>query len=259
VTGVFPPECSSWAVRWRPDDSASARLFCVPHSGGGAATYRRWADWLAPEIELVAIRLPGRESRFREPPYHSAHDAVPDLVTAVKPLLDRPHAWFGHSMGALVAYEACRALDPELVTRLIVAGRPAPHLADDGPPLHDAPAPQFLAGLHQLNGTPAELQRNERALEAFLPTLRADFAVVETYRPRPGPPLACPVSAFGGTSDPVASREQLAGWQQYTTAGCTVRIFPGAHFFVHEHPDLVLPALASELAPGAHPQPGGVR
>jgi medium-chain acyl-[acyl-carrier-protein] hydrolase len=124
VTGVSPNAlASSWAVRWRPEASGSTRLFCVPHSGGGAATYRRWADWLAPDIEVVAVRLPGRETRFREPPYRSAHDAVPELLTAVKPLLDRPHAWFGHSMGALIAYEACRALDPRLVTRLVVAGR----------------------------------------------------------------------------------------------------------------------------------------
>jgi medium-chain acyl-[acyl-carrier-protein] hydrolase len=129
--------------------------------------------------------------------------------------------------------------------------------------LHDAPASQFLAGLRRLNGTPGELQQNEKALTAFLPTLRADFAVVETYTPGPGPLLACPVSAFGGTSDPVASRPQLAGWERYTTAGCTVRMFPGSHFFIHEHADLVLPALAAELAPGSprlrEQQPGGAR
>ncbi|MEU6357164.1 alpha/beta fold hydrolase [Streptomyces sp. NPDC047072] len=237
-----------WAVRWYPSPDAPLRLFCVPHSGGGAATYRDWARRLAPDIEVVAVRLPGRETRFREPPYHSVDQMIPDLLAALSPLLDRPHSWFGHSMGALVAYEMCRALGPERATRLVVAARPAPHLADDGPSLHDAPTDDFLAGLHALNGTPEELRGQRGALLTFLPTLRADFAVVETYAPRPGPLLSCPVVAYGGSDDAVASYEQLAGWDSCTDAGCSVRLFPGGHFFVHEHPDLVLPALAAELA-----------
>jgi surfactin synthase thioesterase subunit len=240
-----------WAVRWWPAPGAPCRLFCVPHSGGGAVTFRRWARRLA--LEVVAIRLPGRETRFREPPFHRVEDLVPALLEAVAPLLDRPHSWFGHSMGAVVAYEVARAVDPALLRALVVAARPAPHLADDGPPLHHADTERFLAGIRELDATPPEVTRNEGALRTFLPTLRADFAVVETYSPRLGPPLSCPIFAFGGTTDTVARRDQLAGWERYTTAGCTVRMFPGGHFFPHERADLVLAALAAELAPMTRP------
>ncbi|BCB84572.1 thioesterase II family protein [Phytohabitans suffuscus] len=239
----------AWAVRWRSVADPSLRLFCVPHSGGGAVTYRRWAERLAPSIEVVALRLPGRETRFREPPYRDIAEVVPPLLDAVAPLLDRPQAWFGHSMGAVVAYEASRRVDPTLVRRLVVAARPAPHLADDGPPLHDAPTEDFLRGLYAMNGTPERLAQDRQALLTFLPTLRADFAVVETYEPLPGPRLSCPVTALGGTTDPVASEEQLAGWRRYTTAECAVRMFPGGHFFVHEQTDAVLAALTADLLP----------
>jgi len=244
---------SDWAVRWTPAPDAPLRLFCVPHSGGGAATFRRWAGYLAPEIEVVAIRLPGRETMFREPAFHHAEEAVPPLLDAVAPLLDRPFAWLGHSMGAVVAFEACRAVgrvaDPGLLRRLVVAARPAPHLAGDAPVLHDAPTEEFLAGLDALNGTPAELRADERMLRTFLPTLRADFHIVETYAPGPGPLLECPVSAYGGRGDAVATAEQLAGWSDYTSGPCAVEMFPGAHFFVHEHRELVLDRIAALLAP----------
>lgn len=244
---------SEWAVRWAPLPDAPLRLFCVPHSGGGAATFRRWAEVLAPDIELVAIRLPGRETMFREPPCRSVEEAVPPLLEAVAPLLDRPFAWLGHSMGAVVAFEACRAVgrvaDPGLLRRLIVAARPAPHLVGDPPVLHDAPVEEFLAGLNGLNGTPAELRADERMIRTFLPTLRADFRVVETYEPLPGPMLDCPVSAYGGLDDVVATADQLAGWSKYTSAESTVEMFPGAHFFVHEHYEEVIGRIAGLLRP----------
>jgi len=239
-----------WAVRWRPLRQARLRLFCLPHAGGGAAFFRSWAQRLGPEIEVVAIRLPGRENRFRERPYDRLDDLLPPLVRSVAPLLDRPHAWLGHSMGAGIAFEICRTQrrlglpDP---VRLLAAASPAPHLPRRETPVHNASAPELFVRLGQLQGTSSEALRNEALLNVMLPTLRADFAVAETHVHRPGPPLDCPITVYGGQSDESAVEEELDAWCRHSTADTTVRIFPGGHFFLHEAPDRFLPVLENDL------------
>ena len=249
---------ADWGVVWRRAPEARLRLFCLPHTGGGAVTYRWWAQQLAPAIEVVAIRLPGREARLREPPLTRLADLVPALVQAVEPWLDRPHAWLGHSMGALIAFEACQLLRRRGLAeplRLIVAGRRAPHLADREPPVHDAPAADLVARLRELNGTPREVLEDSAALSMLLPMLRADYAVSETYRWHPAPPLDCPISVLGGTDDPLATTEELRAWRQHTTASRTVRVFGGGHFFLHEARTQILPAIRADLT--CPPPPAG--
>lgn len=245
------PPASDWCVRWASADDAPLRLFCLPHTGGGAALYRAWAERLAPAVDVVSVRLPGRESRFREAPYRGLDELVEGLVRAVEPLLDRPHVWFGHSMGALIGYEVCRTLrdrglrEPQ---RLLVSGRRAPHLASRQRPVHDAPASELIAHLSELNGTPAELLDNAAVLSALLPMVRADFEVSETYRWRASSPLGCPVLVLGGSRDTLATPGELAAWREHSTAGCEVRMFDGGHFFLHEEArEQVLTALAAEL------------
>ncbi|MFJ7246790.1 thioesterase II family protein [Kitasatospora sp. NPDC098652] len=253
-------DAAAWTVRWSPRPAAAVRLFCLPHTGGGAGVYRHWATRLDPRIELRCVRLPGRESRFRERPYAGLDELVPALVDAVTPELDGPHAWFGHSMGALLAYEVCRELErrglPRPV-RLLVAGRRAPHLPDRAAPVHAAPTEQLLAHLAELNGTPDELLQHPGLLGTVLPMLRADFSVSETYRWRPGPELAVPVSVFGGTDDPVADLAELTAWRLHTSAGCTVRQFPGHHFFLHQDPHPVVDAVSGALLPPDQHPAGG--
>ncbi|WP_078843430.1 thioesterase II family protein [Streptomyces albus] len=247
---------TGWCVRWADSGEAPVRLFCLPHTGGGAALYRAWAERLAPAVDVVSIRLPGRENRFRETPYRRLDELVEALAQAVEPLLDRPHAWFGHSMGALIGYELCRTLrdrglrEPE---RLLVSGRRAPHLPSRRPQVHDAPARDLVAHLRELNGTPAEVLDDAAALSALLPMVRADFAVSETYRWRERRPLRCPVLVLGGRDDILATPGELAGWREHSTADCEVRMFDGGHFYLHgKAQEQVLTALAAALpAPGA--------
>jgi medium-chain acyl-[acyl-carrier-protein] hydrolase len=239
-----------WGVRWRPVTNPRLRLFCLPHSGGGAATYRPWASLLSPDIDVVAIRPPGRETRFREPPFSRISDLVPVLVRSLEPLLDRPHAWFGHSMGALVAFEACRAMrryglvEPR---RLMVSGRPAPHLAPRDRSIYDSSDAEFMSRLTQLNGTPLEVGDDRSALSTFVPTLRADFAMVESYRYHHEPPLDYPISVFGGTEDRVVALEELDGWRSHSAVKCDVRLFPGDHFFLHQAREKFVAAVTADL------------
>jgi medium-chain acyl-[acyl-carrier-protein] hydrolase len=243
---------AEWNVRWSPAPEAGLRLFCLPHTGGGAAVYRAWAQALAPHIEAVSIRLPGRETRYAQEPYSRLDELVPALVAATEPFLDRPYAWFGHSMGALIAFEACREArrrglpEPE---RLFVSGRRAPHLPARDRPVHAASTDVLVAHLRHLNGTPREVLEDRAALTVLLPTLRADFAVSETYLHRTAPPLDCPISVFGGALDPVTTTGELTAWQEHTAADWSVRFFPGDHFFLHaEDRRKVLSAVEADLA-----------
>ncbi|MEE1748374.1 thioesterase II family protein [Streptomyces sp. NPDC006641] len=240
----------AWAVRRKPLPQARLRLLCLPHAGGGAAAFRAWGQRLEPEIEVVPIRLPGRESRFRERPYERLDDLLPPLLRDIAPLLDRPHAWFGHSMGAGIAFELCRAqrrLGLPEPDRLLVAGLPAPHLPRRATPVHDASPDELFARLGELNGTSAEAHADNPMLNVMLPTLRADFAVAETRTHRPGPPLDCPVTVYGGRSDASTTEEELDAWSRHSAASTTVRLFPGGHFFPHDDPDRFLPVLADDL------------
>jgi medium-chain acyl-[acyl-carrier-protein] hydrolase len=245
-----PLRRGDWAVRWRPDPAARIRLFCLPHTGAGAATYRTWAGRLPRHVELIAVRLPGREVRYREAPYTSAAELVPAMLAGLARWLDRPHAWFGHSLGALLAFEAARRLatagHPPLA--LLVSGRVAPHLTPRQPPVHAAPTPAVLDRLRELAGTPEEVLADPHALAALLPTLRADFAVAETYTYHPGPPLPCPVAVFGGDRDPLADPAELDAWRAHTAAGCQVRLYPGDHFYLHRGGQPLIPAIAAVLS-----------
>lgn len=256
TAGPTAGTASTWQVRWHPAPDARLRLFCLPHAGGGALPYRSWAAALAPDVEVVAIRLPGRESRFRERPYTRLGDVVTALLGQLGSSLDRPYAVLGHSMGALIGYElaqASRRLGLRPPARLLVSGRPAPDLPDRQKPVHDAPTPRLVARLREMGGTPPEILADPAALDSLLPLLRADFAVAETYRYRGAPPLDCPVSVFGGADDPYARPADLEAWRRHTTAGCTVRVLTGGHFFLHEPDARLVPVIRADLDAGHDP------
>lgn len=196
------------------------------------------------------MQPPGRENRLLEKPLRAVSDLVPRLVDTVQLLLELPHAWFGHSLGALVAFEACRELRRRGMpapVRLAVSGPPAPHLPRCHTPVHDAPTANLVTRLRELKGTPRALLDDAETLAALLPLLRADLEMSETYQWRPGPPLDYPISVFGGRRDQFASPAELHAWRRHTTKGCIVRVLPGGHFFLHEQPEHFLSALTDDL------------
>ena len=256
-----PARPSPWVVIPRPTPNARLRLFCFPFAGGSASVYAPWARHLPPEVELVAVQLPGRESRLVERPYSDMTELTEKLGAELAPFMDRPFALFGHSNGGLMAFELARLLrrtGRRMPEHLFASGRPAPQVELSDPPLHDLPEDEFLDALRRFNGTPEEVLQNPEIMELIAPMLRADFALGETYRYTPGPPLAVPISAYGGERDDEVSQDQVEAWREQTSAAFQLRMFPGDHFFLIGDQTRVLAALNAELRPllarlGAYP------
>lgn len=216
---------------------AVARLFCFPFAGGGASVFRKWAGHFGDDIEVRAIQMPGRECRMPETPLTDIADVVRMLATDIAPLLDRPYAFFGHSMGSLVSYSLARELraaGAPMPMHMFVSGRRAPHLPRERRALHDLPRADLLEELGRLEGTPAAVLENEELLELFLPLLRADFKINETYAYAPAAPLPCGATVMGGLSDVAASRAQLEAWREHFDGKVDVSMFPGGHFFIDD-------------------------
>jgi surfactin synthase thioesterase subunit len=242
-----------WLVCWEPRPDARLRLVCVPYAGGGASAYRQWSADL-PDIEVWAVRLPGREGRFGEPPPASVDAVVPPMAEAIAGHVRPPWVFFGHSMGALLAWRTTQLLAAgagPLPECLFVSGSQAPHIAPDFTPdtVDDA---GLVAWLRQLGGLPAEVLADRQLLALLLPTIRADLRLCGSSGPHgsqqgepAGGPLPVPVVAFAGADDRVATADDVAAWAGYTEAGFRLIQVPGDHFFLQRHRRDVTAAVAS--------------
>jgi medium-chain acyl-[acyl-carrier-protein] hydrolase len=240
-----------WVLRLRPDGVTRLRLFCFPYAGGAAGVYRSWPDDLPSDVEVCAVRLPGREARLSERPFETAERLVAEAADALAPLLDAPFAFFGHSMGALVAFELARELrrrgGPEPV-RLVVSGARAPHRPNPDPPVRHLPDREFLEEVRvRYDGIPGAVLAHQELLDLLTPCLRADFTLVETYSYSVEAPLACPISCFGGHGDVRVSPEDLDAWGAQTSATFSLRMFEGGHFFLQSAEARVRQAVREEL------------
>jgi medium-chain acyl-[acyl-carrier-protein] hydrolase len=212
------------------------RLFCLPFAGGGSAIFHAWRAHLSADIELAKIQLPGRETRLREKAYTRMAALIEALTQALLPWLDRPFAFFGHSMGALIAFELSRALRRQhgmSPCHIFVSGFRAPQL----PPPEEVtglPDAHFIERMRQYGGIPELVFQDPELLEIFLPILRADFELLDTYAYQPEEPLDCPLTAFGGDHDPKVSADKILAWQTQTAGEFTSHILPGGHFFINE-------------------------
>jgi surfactin synthase thioesterase subunit len=185
---------------------------------------------------MLCPELPGRGSRILEPPFTDFHALIQSLRRELEPFLDRPTAFFGHSMGGLIAFELAhelrrRGLPAPL--RVFVSACSAPQLRNKDAPIHRLPDSQFLMELRRRYGAMAGLLEHPDLLEVFVPLLRADFSVCESYVYQPHPPLDCPISAFGGSADTRPNASEVAAWHTHTRNRFTLQIFPGDHFFLH--------------------------
>ncbi len=240
-----------WLTNRQLNPEASFRLFCLPYAGGGAAIFRPWQQLLPSDIELCPIALPGREHRIGERARAHLPELLDELADALRPLMDRPFAIFGHSMGAMIGFELVRTLrrrDGPLPTHLFVSARCAPQVRDRTAVSPDLPDAAFLDGIRQLNGTPEEILGHPEMLQLLLPMLRADFALIASYRyDATEPPLDCPISVCGGIQDPETTHADLDAWRAQTTRLCMLRMFPGNHFFVQTARAHLLRAIVDDL------------
>jgi medium-chain acyl-[acyl-carrier-protein] hydrolase len=244
------PETTTWLTNPRPAPDARLRLFCVPYAGSGPSAFRTWPAALPASVEVRPVQLPGREGRFREPAHTRLVALAAALAEGLLDDLDRPFAFFGHSMGALVAFEVARQLrrrGAPAPAGLVVSGRPAPQLGPRAAPLHALPDDKFVAALAARGGLPEAVRQDPELLAVVLPALRADLVACETYAYMAEPPLDCPVTAYGGLQDPQAGWSDLQAWAQQTTARFGLRMFPGGHFFLHGAQPQVLAALARDV------------
>lgn len=212
--------------------------------------FRSWPDGLPPEVEVCAIELPGHETRFRERPFERLSSLVDALTSAVLPLLDRPFAIYGHSLGAVIGFAFARALrrrDLPGPLELFVAARRAPQLRETSQSwrLSDT---EFLADVRRMGGIPDAVFQEPGLMARFLPILRADFAVVQAEAFTVEPPLDCPITAYGGVDDERASVEQLQDWQVQTSRRFELEMLPGGHFFLQSARTALLGSLGRHLS-----------
>ncbi|MGW7492585.1 thioesterase II family protein [Streptomyces sp. NPDC054786] len=243
---------TDWVRRFHPAPDADSRLVCFPHAGGAASYYHGVSASLSPDVDVLAMQYPGRQDRRTEPCLRTIDELAAQSVQALAPWTDRPLTLFGHSMGAMVAFEVARRLVAEgtVPLSLIVSGRRAPsrtrqenvHLQDDA---------GVLAEMQRLDGTESRLLDDEELRALFLPVIRSDYQAVETYRYVPGAPLPCPVLTLTGDADPVTDIDEANAWGEHTVAGFELRVFPGGHFFLNRHAATVTDLIRSRIAPSA--------
>jgi medium-chain acyl-[acyl-carrier-protein] hydrolase len=235
---------NQWLVCPRVNPEAETRLFFFPYAGGSVATFGRWIPELPNSIEAWIAQYPGRGFRYNEPPVKDFGIILDESYKAIYPLSDKPYVFFGHSMGGLIAFELARKLGPQI---LFISGCGAPHIPDPNPPIHALPEDEFVKSLQKLNGIPDEVLSNAESMKIVLPSLRADFEVLENYRYTSSGHLPCPIVAFGGLDDSHVSREHLEGWAMHTNKFKS-QYFIGDHFFINAERKAITDVIMSEIS-----------
>jgi medium-chain acyl-[acyl-carrier-protein] hydrolase len=250
LTQIQTNTVNRWFYIPKANPAAKIRLFCFPYAGGSAAIFKDWGKTLGPDVELLAIQLPGRGARLGEPPIRSISAIVSNLAMAMIPLLDRPYAFFGHSNGALISYELAKELRRQNETgpeHMIVSAKRAAQLPRLGPITYDMPQDQFIQVLREYEGTPREILDDKELLTFLLPTIRADFCMSDTYQFRPSAALDCDLTLFGSLNDRYVPFNDLLAWTNNVSGTVTHKIFGGGHFFLHSHGSDVISSVEQVL------------
>ncbi|MFF1924904.1 thioesterase II family protein [Streptomyces sp. NPDC058221] len=242
------------------EPGARLRLFCFHHAGGAASAFAPWRQALGPDIAVVPVQLPGREGRIREPRHLSMRALVAELNEALGPWLTEPHAFYGHSMGAAVAYALTRDRHSRglpLPARLLVGAFPAPHLPTGLEAVGELSDDLLAQWMIDIGGMSPDLLRYPQWLHAAVSLLRADLELcADPWHTRGADPLPCPVEVFTGRADTLVTARDAAAWEQHTEAGCSVHSVPGGHFFIRDESRSFLHLLRRSLVPlaiTAHP------
>jgi len=248
---MLPSPKNPWLTRFRPRPAAARRIVCFGPAGGGPSFFRKWPDLLPADTELIAINLPGREARLTEPPAHSIEGTAAIVARALADGGPRPTILFGHSMGALIAYETAhmlRACKASHDLALVVSGRESPDRVMGDPAFLRLPDTAFLEYVaNRYGGIPIEVMQEPELRELVVPPLRADFAAVAAYREPSRPALDLPLVILSGIDDRQTPREQLEGWRRRSSRPVSERSFPGGHFYLVEQMKQVIAAALTAL------------
>ena len=233
-------ECHNkiWFPYARIVGSAKYRLFCFPHAGGTASKYSSFFESFDKNFEIFAIQIPGRENRFREIPYTSIKLLCEEIFNVLVQLSDKPFVFFGHSMGAVIAFELARLFHKsnlQLPKHLLLSSHRAPDIQLRHKPLYNLPEKELLEELSKLGGTAKELFLNSYLFRTFIPTIRADLSIAQTYVYEDEKPLPISISVFGGDNDMYVGSDDLTGWQKQTTKSFTLNLFKGGHFYLYDN------------------------
>ena len=235
---------------WKPSPRPAIRLFCFPHAGGGPTAYSSWAEQLPAKIEVCGIRYPGRETLWRETPCEEIQELAQLLTDELTPYFDVPCAFFGHSLGALVAFEMARLLRRRSMPaplHLYVSAHCAPDVQSPNMRLGGLSDEKLIDAIRNLEGTPTTVLQAADMLEVLLPTIRADLTMVERYQYVAEPPLACAMTALGGDRDKSVDPNGLKLWAHHTSGGFSVELLNGGHFYLETARETVLDLLKRDL------------
>lgn len=244
-----------WVRPYRLSPMPRWRLVCFAHAGGSASFFRDWADALPMEIDLLAIQYPGREDRYSEACLTDMHSLAEAAAQALHGYADRPLALFGHSLGAVVAYEVAARLEQRAIAveHLFVSAHPAPQCQRGGQ-LHQGPDQALLDDVRRLSSRPNPLLEDPALHELFLPGLRNDYRIVETYGRASPQPLRSRIEVFYPEQDPEVDLDEALAWQAASHQSLHLRRWNGEHFYLIEQRQALLDALATTLL-GRSPLP----
>lgn len=249
-------EYCAWFHHWRVGKHPRLRLLCLPYAGGGGFIFRPWgaSDAIPDDVAVCSVQLPGRENRYRERGYCDMPALVEHLADAMPRLDDLPFVLFGHSMGAFIGFELARSLRRKGLqgpVHLVMSGAAAPQSGEPGRSPRDLDDAELIRRVRRVGGMPESVLDNPELVRMAMPILRADFSMMEAYRPQQEAPLDCPITAFGGSDDPIVSLSSLASWVRHTVGSFAMEVLPGDHFFINHQRDALLDRvgrLLSEVA-----------
>jgi len=250
---VLAGERGRWIRSFATGGSGAMRLVCFPHAGGSASYFFPYARAFGPDVDVLPLQYPGRQDRRREGFIDNIAELADRISVALLSDVPAPFAFFGHSMGAVLAFEVARRLRDRSAVEpvaLFLSGRRAPDRRRTDDDVHRRPDEGLLAELRRVAGTDPRVLADPELRAALLPVTRNDYRAIETYRYEPGPPLDVPITVLIGDADPTSTVAEAAGWQAYTTAAFDLRVFPGGHFYLDSARAAVAGTITESLRTG---------
>ncbi len=240
---------SLWIRRFHPAPHSAVRLVCFAHAGGSASFFFPMSKVLSPSVDVLAVQYPGRQDRRADACIDNIADLAEEVFHALRVWADRPLFLFGHSMGAVVAFEVARRMEQAggpTPASLFASGRRAPsRYRTEG--VHQRDDDGIVRELQELSGTDSRLLGDEELLRMILPAIRNDYKAIETYRCDAGATVSCPITVITGDADPRTTIEEAQAWREHTTSAFDLRVFSGGHFFIAAQQAEIIKMISAKL------------